>query len=186
MYALLLSAALVFLAELGDKSQLMAMAFTTRYRTRVVLIGVTLATAAMSLISAVAGSLIGDALPTDALGIAAGLVFLLFAVLAVLPAKGGESEDEELSTKGHGAAILVIGLTFSAAELGDKTMLATMTLATQYPWYLIWVGSTIGMVVSAALAVLLGERLLRHIPPHTVKYVSAAAFAAVGAWILLG
>ena len=83
MYPVLLSAVLVFVAELGDKSQLMSMTFATRYRARTVILGAGLASAAIDLVSALAGNVIGDALPRDAVRIAGGVLFLLFAVLAL-------------------------------------------------------------------------------------------------------
>lgn len=185
MEAVFVSLGLVFLAELGDKSQLMAIAFATRYRARVVLAGVTIATVIMSGLSALLGGLLGDFLPTDAVQIAAGIAFLVFAALALLPERDDDG-DGPLTTRRSGAALVIVALTFGAAELGDKTMLTAMTLATQHPWYLVWIGSTIGMVASAALAVFAGRALLGRLPERAVKLVSAAAFAAVGLWLLLG
>lgn len=185
MEAVFVSLGLVFLAELGDKSQLMAMAFATRYRARVVLAGVTLATVVMNGFSALLGGLLGDFLPTDTVQLAAGVAFLVFAVLALLPEKG-DAEDESVDTKRAGAAFAIVALTFGAAELGDKTMLTAMTLATQHPWYLVWIGSTIGMVASAAIAVFAGRAVLSRLPERAIKLVSAAAFAGVGLWLLLG
>ena len=186
MEAVFIAAALVFVAELGDKSQLMAMTFATRYRARTVLIGMGVACALINLASALIGEALGRFIPEDALRIVAGVIFLVFAAVTAWSLRGAE-EDEELSIVPHsGQALIAVGLAFSLAELGDKTMFATMTLATQYPWYWVWIGSTAGMVVSIALAVLLGKQILKVLPVRAVHAVAALLFAALGIWMLVG
>jgi putative Ca2+/H+ antiporter (TMEM165/GDT1 family) len=184
MYPVLLSAVLVFVAELGDKSQLMSMTFATRYRARTVILGAGLACAAINLVSALAGNVIGDALPRDAVRIAGGVLFLLFAVLALR--EGTTDEDEPKPRARGGRAVVVVAVAFTLSELGDKTMLAAMTLATQYHWLLVWIGSTIGMLVSIVLAVLVGRSLLKVVPLRFVHLLSAALFAVVGVLLLVG
>jgi putative Ca2+/H+ antiporter (TMEM165/GDT1 family) len=83
------------------------------------------------------------------------------------------------------SAILAVGVSFFLAELGDKTMLATITLATQHGWFGTWVGSTIGMVAADALAIVVGRQLGRHLPEKAIKYGAAALFAVFGAWLLI-
>src|SRR6478672_1532893 len=92
--ALLVSFAVIFVAELGDKSQLMAMTFATRYRFRTVLLGITAATAVVHLASVAIGRLVGNALPTTAITVVAGLAFLLFAAWTL---RGDELDDDEAS-----------------------------------------------------------------------------------------
>jgi putative Ca2+/H+ antiporter (TMEM165/GDT1 family) len=183
MYAVLLSAALVFVAELGDKSQLMSMTFATRYRARTVILGAGIACALTNLISALVGNAIGDALPEDVVRIASGVLFLVFALLTLRHLAAGE-EPRPPAT--GGAAVFVVGVAFVLSELGDKTMLATMTLSTQYHWTLIWIGSTIGMLVSIVLAVFVGRALLQVLPIKVVHLASALLFAGVGIWMLVG
>lgn len=183
MYAVLLSAGLVFIAELGDKSQLMSMTFATRFRSRTVILGAGIACALINFVSAAVGNVIGDNLPERGVRIAAGVLFLLFALWTLRNLQGDEPPVER--AKG-GAAVVVVGVAFALAELGDKTMLATMTLSTQYHWLLIWIGSTIGMLISIVLAVWTGRALLQVIPVRTVHIVSAGLFAAVGTWMLIG
>ncbi|KAA1399823.1 TMEM165/GDT1 family protein [Aeromicrobium ginsengisoli] len=183
MYAVLLSAALVFVAELGDKSQLMSMTFATRYRARTVILGAGLACTLTNLVSALVGNAIGDALPEHAVRLAGGVLFLVFAALTLRHLAAGE-EPKPPAT--GGAAVFVVGAAFVLSELGDKTMLATMTLSTQYHWILIWIGSTIGMLVSIVLAVFVGRALLQVLPIKAVHLVSALLFAGVGVWMLVG
>ena len=184
MSAVLLSAAVIFIAELGDKSQLMCMTFATRYRARTVVIGAVAASAVLDLASALAGDVIGDALPRDAVRIASGVVFLLFALLALR--EGQIDEDELRPVATGGRAVLVVAIAFALSELGDKTMVTTMTLSTQYSWPAVWAGATLAMAASIVLAVLVGRALLRVVPLRIVHLVSAGLFAAVGVVLLVG
>ena len=186
MYAFLLSTAVIFVAELGDKSQLMAMTFAARYRARDVLIGITVATAVVHLASVGIGYWIGDAFADHqgAIAIAAGLAFLGFAAWTL---RGDELTDEEAdkARRSTGAAILAVGVAFFLAELGDKTMLATITLATQEGWLGTWIGSTVGMVAADALAIAVGALLGRQLPEQVIRYGAAALFALFGVLLVL-
>ena len=178
------SFAVVFVAELGDKSQLMALTFATRYRTWPVLIGITVATAVVHLVSVAVGYGLGATLPTGWIALIAGLAFLGFGAWTLR----GDTLTEEEKTKAErstGSAILAVGGAFFLAELGDKTMLATITLATQYGWFGTWIGSTVGMVAADALAILVGRLLGRHLPEKVIKYGAAALFAIFGIWLIV-
>ncbi|WP_235737820.1 TMEM165/GDT1 family protein [Nocardioides alcanivorans] len=181
MYAFLLSTAVIFVAELGDKSQLMAMTFAARYRVRDVLIGITAATAIVHLASVGIGYWVGDAFADsqDTIAIIAGLAFLGFAAWTL---RGDELTEEEAAKARNstGFAILAVGVAFFLAELGDKTMLATITLATQEGWFGTWIGSTVGMVAADALAIVVGAMLGKRLPEKTIKYGAAALFALFG------
>ncbi|MCY4728184.1 TMEM165/GDT1 family protein [Nocardioides sp. STR2] len=181
MEALLISTAVIFVAELGDKSQLMAMTFATRYRARDVIIGITVATAIVHLASVGIGAAIGEAFGDyqPSINIAAGLAFLFFAAWTL---RGDELTDEEAdkARTSQGAAILAVGVAFFLAELGDKTMLATITLATHEGWFGTWIGSTIGMVAADALAIAAGGLLGRQLPEKVITYGAAAAFVVFG------
>lgn len=185
MYAFLLSTAVIFVAELGDKSQLMAMTFAARYRARDVLIGITVATAVVHLASVGIGYFIGDAFADyqAAISVVAGLAFLGFAAWTL---RGDELTEEEAdkARTSQGAAIVAVGVAFFLAELGDKTMLATITLATQEGWLGTWIGSTLGMVAADALAILVGALLGRQLPEKVIKYGAAALFALFGALLI--
>jgi Ca2+/H+ antiporter, TMEM165/GDT1 family len=173
----------IFLAELGDKSQLMAMTFATRFKAWTVLLGITIATTVVHLVSVALGGLIGDALPTTAIAVVAGLAFLGFAVWTL---RGDELTEEE-SRKAQRVtrnALIAVTVAFFLSELGDKTMLATITLATRHDWVGTWIGSTVGMVAADALAILVGRLLGRHLPEKIIRYGAAAAFAVFGVVLL--
>ncbi len=179
MEAFWISLAVIFVAELGDKSQLMAMTFALRYRPLLVITGITIATTVVHLLSVALGGVIGEALPTTAIAVAAGVAFLGFALWTL---RGDELSEDE-STKAArvgGSALLAVCTAFFLSELGDKTMLATITLATQHGWLGTWIGSTVGMVAADALAILAGSLLGRHLPEKFVRYGAAAAFAVFG------
>ncbi|GGQ69006.1 TMEM165/GDT1 family protein [Couchioplanes azureus] len=184
LIATAVSFAVVFVAELGDKSQLMALTFATRFRTLPVLIGITVATAVVHLVSVGIGYGLGAALPTGWISLVAGLAFLAFGAWTLRGDKLTEDEKSK-AERSTGSAILAVGGAFFLAELGDKTMLATITLATQYGWFGTWLGSTLGMVAADALAIGVGRLLGRHLPEKAIKYGAAALFAIFGVWLLV-
>ena len=145
MDAFLLSFGVIFLAELGDKSQLIALALAARYRPWLVLLAVTLATLLVHAGSVLLGRAFALALPTSAINICAGIAFLAFAVWTLRGDQVDESKTEQAPRSGIWA-LLTVGTTFFLAELGDKTMLATVTLATTEEPIVTWLGSTAGMV----------------------------------------
>jgi putative Ca2+/H+ antiporter (TMEM165/GDT1 family) len=181
VYAFLLSTAVIFVAELGDKSQLMAMTFAARYRARDVLLGITAATALVHLASVGIGYAIGDAFvgAQGTISVIAGLAFLGFALWTL---RGDELTDDEAAKarNSRGAALLAVGTAFFLAELGDKTMLATITLATREGWFGTWLGSTLGMVAADALAIGVGAVLGRQLPERAIRYGAAVLFAIFG------
>ncbi|MGE3270352.1 MAG: TMEM165/GDT1 family protein [Chloroflexota bacterium] len=169
---------LIFVAEMGDKSQLMALAFGSRLPARLVLSGIFIATLLVHLGSVAIGELLGWALPTFWIAIAAGVAFIGFGLWTLR----GDSLDEN-----HGAvgkrfgAFVTVAATFFLAELGDKTMLATVTLASQFQAFVpVWIGSTIGMVVADGLAIWIGRMAGKQLPEHVIRYSAAAVFALSG------
>ncbi|WP_416904546.1 TMEM165/GDT1 family protein [Micromonospora echinospora] len=184
LVALAVSFGVIFVAELGDKSQLMALTFATRFRTVPVLIGITIATAVVHLVSVAIGYGLGATLPTGWIALIAGLAFLGFGAWTLRGDSLTEEEKRkaERSTK---SAVFAVGVAFFLAELGDKTMLATITLATQYGWFGTWIGSTVGMVAADALAIMVGRMLGRKLPEKTIRYGAAILFAICGLWLIL-
>jgi putative Ca2+/H+ antiporter (TMEM165/GDT1 family) len=186
--AFFLSLVVIFVAELGDKSQLMAMTFATRFRTLSVLIGITVATAIVHLASVVLGAVLGAALPTGPISILAGLAFFGFAAWTLRGDELSEGERSKVDRAG-GAAILAVGVAFFLAELGDKTMLATVTLAAENGGVAaligVWAGSTIGMVVADALAIVVGRVLGKRLPERVIRIGATVSFAVFGVLLLV-
>jgi putative Ca2+/H+ antiporter (TMEM165/GDT1 family) len=181
--AFLLSFGVVFLAELGDKSQLMALAFASRYRALTVLVAVTLATFLVHAGSVLLGAAFAVAIPTNLIQIVAGLAFLGFAIWTLRGDTLGEDDERRAARTGRWA-IATIGVAFFLAELGDKTMLATITLATtEEPWGT-WLGSTGGMVAADAIAIVVGSVLGTRLPERAIKLFASAAFVVFGAILL--
>ena len=185
MDAFLLSFGVIFLAELGDKSQLMALAFATRFPAGPVLIAITLATALVHAGSVLLGATVALAIPTDVVSIVAGLAFLGFALWTLR----GDALDavNEARTRGDAtrSVILTVGIAFFLAELGDKTMLATITLATREGLFGTWLGSTLGMVAADALAIGVGRLLGNRLPERAIRIGAATTFFVFGAVLLL-
>ncbi len=174
--AILVSGWLIFLAELGDKSQLIALAMATRYRPAIVLLGITIATGFNHFLSVLIGGAVSALIPLFYINFLAGAAFIIFAFWTIRGDKLDDTEDR----KGYSHPLLTITLTFFLAELGDKTMLATITVSTTYQPFGVWVGSTFGMVLSDALALLVGTLLGRNLPERAVKFGAAAVFLVFG------
>jgi len=182
VHAFVLAFGIIFVAELGDKSQLMALAFATRYRAVEILIGISIATAIVHAVSVGIGAALGVAIPTRATTLVAGLAFFAFAAWTI---RGDKLSDDEtaLVDRSRRSAIVAASFAFFLAELGDKTMLATITLATDYGWFGTWLGSTLGMVAADALAIVVGRALGKRLPEKAIAYGTAALFFIFGIWL---
>jgi putative Ca2+/H+ antiporter (TMEM165/GDT1 family) len=181
--ALLVSFGIIFVAELGDKSQLMALAFATRYPVLPVLAGITAATALVHLLSVVIGAVVGAAIPTTAVTALAAIAFVGFGVWTLRGDRLTE-EDEARAARPARRVVLAVGGVFFLAELGDKTMLATVTLATDSDVVGVWLGSTLGMVAADALAIVAGRALGTRLPDRAVRIGAAIAFFVFAALLL--
>ena len=183
MNAFLLSFAVIFIAELGDKSQLMAMTFATRYRFWTVIGAITAATAVVHLFSVALGNIVGLALFTGPISVLAGLAVIAFGLWTL---RGDQlSEEEGKAQRSTRSAFFAVAIAFFLAELGDKTMLATVTLATTEGWLGTWLGSTLGMVAADALAIGVGALLGKALPEKVIRIGAAVLFFAFGAWLLI-
>jgi Ca2+/H+ antiporter, TMEM165/GDT1 family len=178
--AVLLSFGVIFIAELGDKSQLMAPAFATRFPAVAVLVAITIATALVHLGSVVLGATVAAVLPTNVVAIVAGVAFLVFAAWTLRGDVLGPSDEARARTEPTRSIVLTVGTAFFLAELGDKTMLATVTLATTDPPIPVWLGSTLGMVTADAIAIAVGALLGTRLPERAIKLFAAAAFVVFG------
>lgn len=184
MNAFWLSFAMIFLAELGDKTQLVALTLATCYNARVVIWGIFWSTLTIHVFSAGIGWLIGGHLPTNWILFTAGLAFIGFGFWTL---RGDSLDDDEQScdTKKKKGVFWMVFVTFFLAELGDKTMLSTVTLATANPFIPVWLGSTIGMVFSDGLAIVVGKVLGAKLPERLIKIGASIIFFGFGIFSML-
>lgn len=173
-----LSLGLIFLAELGDKTQLVALTLATRFRARVVLAGVLAATLLVHLVSVGLGNLWGRLLSPGWVELLSGLAFLGFGAWTL---RGDSLGNGNGPASRLASPFLIVFVTFFLAELGDKTMLGTATLAASHPALGVWLGSSLGMVLADGLGIWLGKRLGQRLPERALGLGAALIFFAVGA-----
>jgi Ca2+/H+ antiporter, TMEM165/GDT1 family len=183
MSSLFLAFGVILLAELGDKSQLMALAFAARYRPLTVLVAVGLATMLLMACSVLLGSAFAAALPTKALEIVAGIAFLAFAAWTLRECFDEAEEEEQGPATGRWAIPTIAG-TFILAEIGDKTMLATIALAAVEEPAWTWLGASAGMFAADAAAIALGALLCKRIPRRTMSRFAVVSFLVFGVALL--
>lgn len=169
---------LLFLAELGDKTQLMTMTLAHRYPVKPVIAGVFLAFLVLNLLAILVGAALYRYLPEWLVLAAAGLLFLLFAWRSWNEA---EEEDEGEEEVDHRGAFLTSFILIFIAELGDKTQLALIALAasTGAIWS-VFLGGTLALWAVSAIGIAVGGTLLRRLPPHVMHRTAAILFAIFG------
>jgi putative Ca2+/H+ antiporter (TMEM165/GDT1 family) len=183
MDAFLVSTGLVALAEIGDKTQLLALLLAARYRQNsTIILGILCATLLNHAGAAALGTWITDYIGYDRLRWILGASFMIMAIWILIP-------DRQDGFAAGTPRLGVFGATFVAfflAEMGDKTQLATVALAAQYTaFYTVVAGTTLGMMIANIPAVLFGEHLTRRIPARLIHRVAALVFAGLGLAILL-
>ncbi|OIQ10599.1 Putative manganese exporter [Moorella thermoacetica] len=177
MKAFLLSLGLIFIAELGDKTQLVALTLATRFNARVVLAGIFTATLLVHVISVALGEFVGVLIPTAWTHFLAGLAFIGFGLWTL---RGDSLDDERDTAHRIASPFLLVVVTFFLAEFGDKTMLSTVTLATTYSIIPVWLGSTLGMVLSDGLAIWIGQAMGSRLPERVIRLGAAFIFFVFG------
>ena len=185
MEAALTAFAVVFVAELGDRTQLLLLALATRHRAGPVIGGLLVGYGTMTLMAVALGAVVGAALPDTVVQVGSGLAFLGFAVWTLL---GDDDDEDDLDDRvdRHPLALMAsIAGAIMVAEIGDKSMLATATLATEGDAVLVWVGATVGILSAGALGVLAGRLLAERINPDVLRWGSAALFTAFGVTMLV-
>ena len=167
----------VALAEMGDKTQLLAMAFATRFPARTVLGAVFVATLLNHAVAVTAGQLLTTVIPVDVIALVAALSFILFGLWTV---RGDTLEGEHERPSAYGP-FLTVAIAFFLAEIGDKTQLATVSLAVEYGSPLaVLLGTTTGMVAADGFGIALGVTLGRRLPEASIRLVSAGVFVSFG------
>jgi putative Ca2+/H+ antiporter (TMEM165/GDT1 family) len=175
----------IFVAEMGDKSQLMALTFATRFRAIPILVGIAIATAAVHAVSVLIGAILQVSLPTTLIEIAAGVLFIGFGIWTLRGDTLTDAERAKVEQTGERNAVVTASVAFFLAELGDKTMLATITLATTYAPLGVWLGSTLGMVAADGLAIVVGRVLGTRLPERAVRIGAAILFFLFGSALLV-
>jgi putative Ca2+/H+ antiporter (TMEM165/GDT1 family) len=184
MEAFLISTGVVALAEVGDKTQLLAFLLAARFRRPwPIVAGILAATLANHALAGAAGAWLVALAGPVAMRWVLGLSFLAMAAWTLVPDR---IDDAEAAPRGAHGVFATTLLAFFLAEMGDKTQLATVALAAKYAPVMVIAGTTLGMMVANVPAVFLGDRLLRRLPVRLVHAVAAALFALLGVATLLG
>ncbi|MFH1397680.1 MAG: TMEM165/GDT1 family protein [Candidatus Omnitrophota bacterium] len=177
MPAFLASLIFVLLAEMGDKTQLLAMAFATRYSAQKVLIAVFLATLLNHSLAVATGRFLTVIIPLDVISFIAAVSFIIFGLWTIR----GDILEGEFKKKSRFGPILTVGIAFFLVEMGDKTQLATISLAVQYRnMFSVLMGTTLAMVIADAIGIIAGIVMKKHIPERTIKWISAVIFILFG------
>jgi len=184
LHALLLSAAAVAIAEIGDKTQLLSLILAAKYRKALpICLGIFVATIANHALAGAFGSLVAGWLSPQTLKWIVAVSFLAIAAWTLVPDKVDDAEEaSKLRSHGVFAATVVA---FFLAEMGDKTQVATVVLAAQYePLWQVVVGTTLGMLLANVPVVWLGARVARKLPLRAARYAAAVLFVGLAVWIV--
>lgn len=187
MNILLSSTTLVALAEMGDKTQLLAILLATRFRRPPPIVaGILVATLLNHFLAALVGHGVAGLLDSPAFRIAVALGFVGMGVWTLIPDK---IDEDEMKVPGTAGVFLATAVAFFMVEMGDKTQVATVALGAQFGHTLtdvalVTMGTTLGMMIANVPAVVLGEALVRRIPLHPMRLAAAALFVGLGLWML--
>lgn len=184
MEAFLISTGIVALAEIGDKTQLLAFILAAKFRQSVpIILGIFVATIVNHAFAGALGAWITSVVTPEVMRWVLGASFIGMALWTLIPDKF-EEDDAKLARFGVFGTTLIA---FFLAEMGDKTQIATVALAAQYhAFYAVVAGTTAGMMIANVPAVLLGDRIAQKVPVRLVHAVAAAIFAILGVATLLG
>ena len=183
MEAFLVSTGLVAVAEIGDKTQLLALLLAARFRKPApIILGILAATIANHALAAMVGVAAGQFLNGPWMKWVLGLAFIAFAGWALIPDEFGEGDRP----KDRAGVFLTTLVAFFFVEMGDKTQVATVALAAKFQQVLVVAaGTTLGMMIANVPAVLIGEAAATRLPLKYIRWAAAACFAAIGVWILV-
>lgn len=184
MDALFVSTFAVAVAEIGDKTQLLALVLAARYRKPwPIIAGILVATVLNHALAAWFGSLVSGWISPEVLRWGVVLSFAAVAAWALVPDK---LDEDEVKPPRFGAFVATL-IAFFIVEIGDKTQVATVVLAAQYsPLWQVIAGTTLGMAIANVPVVLLGSRFAAKLPLKAARYAAAAIFAALAIWVAVG
>lgn len=186
MQAWLVSTGIVALAEIGDKTQLLAFVLAARYRKPLpIVLGILVATLLNHALAGALGSMIVATLSPQTLRWLLGASFLAMAGWALIPDKF--EQDQAPDPTPRWGVFVATTVAFFVVEMGDKTQVATVALAARFDDIVAVVaGTTIGMMLANAPAVFIGERIAHKLPVRAIHMLVAALFALLGIWVILG
>ena len=182
--SLLIPTAVVALAEIGDKTQLLAILLATRFKKPwPIIAGILVATLANHFLAALVGSQVASFLSSQWFRYAIAISFIAMAAWTLIPDK---FEDDDQPKIGRYGAFVTTLIAFFLVEMGDKTQIATVALGAQFHNVLaVTAGTTLGMMIANVPAVFLGNELIKRVPMATVRYVAAGLFLVIGLWLLV-
>jgi Ca2+/H+ antiporter, TMEM165/GDT1 family len=185
MESLLVSTGVVALAEIGDKTQLLAFILAARFKKPMpIILGIFVATVVNHGLAGALGAWITSVVSPDMLRWVLGVSFIGMAIWTMIPDKIEDEETQVAKRFGVFGATLI---TFFLAEMGDKTQIATVAMAAHYAAPLmVVIGTTLGMLIADVPAVFVGDKLAHKIPMKLVHSIAAAIFALLGVATLLG
>lgn len=182
MEALLTSTAVVALAEIGDKTQLLAIVLATRFQKPLPIVaGIFAATVANHFLAALVGSEVASVLDGQWFRYAIAASFIAMAAWTLIPDKLDEDEHKPAR---FGAFVTTL-IAFFLVEMGDKTQIATVALGARFHDVLqVTMGTTLGMMIANVPAVFVGHELLRYVPLNIVRMIAAGLFLVIGLWVI--
>ncbi|MGI1669884.1 MAG: TMEM165/GDT1 family protein [Neptuniibacter sp.] len=169
---------IIFLAEFGDKSQLVCMSLSARYKSLPVMFGAICAFSLLNLLAVFLGGAIASSIPKFWISILAGCMFLAFGLHALF--FSDEDDDEEVVQKSSRSLFITALTMIFLAELGDKTQIAVAAMASSYEIISVWVGATLALSATTLIGVVAGKTLLRRVPLHLIHQISGILFIGLG------
>lgn len=183
MEALLTSTAVVALAEIGDKTQLLAILLATRFKKPLpIILGIFAATVANHFLAALLGSQVASILSGQWFRYLIAASFIAMAIWTLIPDKIDDLDDKP----SRFGPFVTTTISFFLVEMGDKTQVATIALGARFHEVLhVTMGTTIGMMLANVPAVFVGHELLKHVPLNVVRMIAALLFLLIGVWVLV-
>jgi Ca2+/H+ antiporter, TMEM165/GDT1 family len=167
----------ILMAEMGDKTQILALAFATKYKVQKVLLGVLIGSFLNHGLAVILGAYLSSVIPLGAIKLIAACSFIGFGLWSLK----SEDEEEEGETKEKFGPVLTVAMAFFIGELGDKTQLTAITLSTDSPYpAFILLGTVTGMIITSGIGIFVGSKLGKRIPEFTMKIISSAIFIFFG------
>jgi putative Ca2+/H+ antiporter (TMEM165/GDT1 family) len=166
------------MAEMGDKTQLLALAFASKYKARTVILAIAAAAFLNHLPAVIVGNFTAKILPMEIISLSAGILFILFGVWTL---RGDQLSEKDRKSKVLINPFFTVGIAFFIAEMGDKTQLATITLSMKYlSPVLVLLGTVFGMIAADIFAIIVGLFLGKSIPEKNIKWFASSLFLIFG------